>query len=512
MFLRSRTAFLSLLLLAGCATADAPAPANDAAFLAAIENGMPEIPLTGEPPLRLTLTQWMEALAIPGVSIAVINDYEVVWAHGFGVADTTSHAQMNANTVLQAGSIAKPLTAMVALQMVERGELALDSDINEALTSWRVPDNEFTTRERVTLRRLLSHTSGITPSGFDGYAPGAETPTIQQILDGAPPANSQAARVMATPGTTMGYSGPAYTIVQLALSERSAEGFPDLMSERIFAPLNMHSSTYEQPLPARFARRAASGHTFGGSVAEGRWRIHPEMAAAGLWTTPTDLAQVAIEVARARRGESARVLSQGMAVRMLTEERESSALGWMLGASNGMFWHNGGTQGYRASMRMYSDTGDGFVFLSNSDNGHDIVSPLTNAVAAHWQWPNYEARFISPVVLAKVIASQRGVERALAEYRAMRDSQPRRWFGPGDLNGWGYMLLEQRRVEDALRVFTENVGYYPDNAYAYDALGEAQLAAGERDEAVQSYRRSLELDPDNTNAAEVLGRIEAEAR
>lgn len=509
MVLCARSILLSLVFLAGCATYDAPAPARDNR-VAAIEAGLPEIPLTGEAPLRLSFDQWLEALAIPGVSIAVIDDYEVVWAQGFGEADANTHAPMTPDTVLQAGSIAKPLTAMAALRMVEQGRLSLDEDINQSLTSWRIPDNEFTVEEHVTLRRLLSHTSAITPGGFDGYMPGAATPTVQQILSGEQPANSQAAQVMATPGTVMAYSGPAYTIVQLALTERSGRAFPELMRETIFAPLHMRSSTYEQPLPARLARHAASGHTWGGGVVEGRWRLHPEMAAAGLWTTSTDLAQVAIEMARARRGESERVLSHEMAERMLTEERDSSALGWMLGSGGRMFWHNGGTQGYRASMRMNSETGEGFVFLSNSDNGHDIVFTLTNAVAAHWQWPGYEPRNLSPIVATKLIASQRGVERGLAEYRAMRDSQPRRWFGPGDLNGWGYMLLEQQRIEDALRVFSENAAYYPDNAYAYDALGEAWLAAGQREEAVQNYRRSLELDPENDNARDMLARIEAE--
>jgi CubicO group peptidase (beta-lactamase class C family) len=505
-----RALVLSLFALTACATAGSPA--NDP-HLAAIENGMPEIPLTGEAPLRMTLSQWMEALAVPGVSIAVIDDYQVVWAHGFGVADANTRAPMTDETVLQAGSIAKPLAAMAALRMVEQEQLSLDGDINDSLTSWRLANNEFTTQEHVTLRRLLSHTSAVTPGGFDGYEPGAPTPTVPQILDGAPPANSQAAQVMATPGTVMAYSGPAYTIVQLALTERANKPFPELMRETIFAPLGMASSTYEQPLPSRFEQRAASGHTWGGGVVSGRWRIHPEMAAAGLWTTPTDLAQVAIEMARATRGESQRVLSQQMAQRMLTEERESSALGWMLGsAGGGMFWHNGGTQGYRASMRMYAETGDGFVFLSNSDNGHDVVFQLTNAVAAEWAWPHYTPRPISPIVAAKLIASQRGVERGLTEYRAMRENQPPRLFGPGDLNGWGYMLLEQRRVDDAIRVFTENAGYYPDNAYAYDSLGEAQLAAGNRAEAIRNYRRSLELDPTNTTAIEALARIEAEAR
>ncbi len=494
-----------MICIASCATAEAPSAPHP--HLATIENGMPEIPLTGEAPLRLTFSEWMEALAVPGVSIAVIDDYQVAWAHGFGVTDAASGAPMTPDTVLQAGSIAKPLTAMTALRMVERGELSLDGNINDALTGWRLADNEFTAQEHVTLRRLLSHTAGVTPGGFHGYEPGAALPTVPQILDGAPPANSQAAAVLATPGTTMAYSGPAYTIVQLALAEH-AGAFPDLMRDAIFRPLRMTSSSYAQPIPAAFERRAASGHIGSGAVLSGRWRVHPEMAAAGLWTTPSDLAQVAIEMARATRGESQRVLSQGMAQQMLAEERESSALGWMLGPG-GMFWHNGGTQGYRAHMRMYVESGDGFVFLSNSDNGFDVLFALTNAIAAERAWPNYTPRTLSPIVAARLIASRRGVDRALAEYRAMRETQPPRFFGPGDLNGWGYVLLERQQVADAIRVFTDNVGYYAENAYAYDALGEALLAAGRRDEAAQNYRRSLELDATNDNAREILARIEA---
>lgn len=511
MFLRARSILLSLAFLAGCATSDAPLPARDA-HVAAIEAALPEIPLTGEAPLRFTFDQWLEALAIPGVSVAVIDDYEVVWAHGFGVRDANTRRPMDTLTVLQAGSIAKPVTAMAALRAVERGELTLDGDISASLSDWRIPANEFTAREPVTLRRLLSHTAGITPGGFEGYMPDAPFPRTVQILNGAPPANSPPAQVLALPGSTMAYSGQGYTIVQLLLLTRGDQTFPDLMRDAVLGPLNMESSTFEQPLTRHFESRAASGHTWGGGVLEGRYRLHPEMAAAGFWTTPSDLALVAIEMARARRGESSRVLSPEMARQMLTEERDSAALGWMLGSTNGMFWHNGGTQGFRASMRMYSETGDGIVILTNSDNGQDIMPALMNAIAAHWQWAGYTPRTIQPIVAAKLIATQRGVARGLTEYAAMREAQPPRLFSPGDLNGWGYALLEQRRLDDALRVFAENVRYYPENAYAYDSLGEAQLAAGQREQGIQSYRRSLELDPENTNAAEVLTRIEAEAR
>lgn len=218
--MRVRTALLSLLLLAGCATADAPAPAIDDAYLAAIENGMPEIPLTREAPLRLTLSQWMEALAVPGVSIAVIDDYGVVWAHGFGVEDANTREPMTTLTVLQAGSIAKPLAAMAALRLVERGQLTLDSNVNDFMTDWRVTENELTAQEDVTLRRLLSHTAGVTPGGFEGYEPGARLPSTVQILSGSPPANSPAAEVLAAPGTTMAYSGLGYTIVQHLVMSR----------------------------------------------------------------------------------------------------------------------------------------------------------------------------------------------------------------------------------------------------------------------------------------------------
>lgn len=472
---------------------------------------MPEVPLSGEAPLRLTLSEWMEALAIPGLSVAVVDNYQVVWTQGFGVADIETGAPMTERTLLQAGSIAKPVTAVGALAMVERGELSLDEDINESLTGWRLPDSPLTANDTVSLRRLLAHTAGVTPGGFSGYEPGAELPDLPQILAGAPPANSQAATIVQEPGAAMSYSGLGYTIVQLAMVEAAREPFPELMRERVFSPLRMSSSSFEQPLPAALARRAASGHTFQGAMLPGRWRLHPEMAAAGLWTTPHDLALLAIEIARAKHGASERVLSQTMAREMLVEQMSSSALGLMIGP-DGMFWHNGGTEGFRAQLRMLAESGDGIVLLSNSDNGMDVFGAVTNAVAAERQWPNFAPRTMSPVVRARLIASARGVERGLSEYRAMRDAGEERLFAPGDLNAWGYVLLEQQRSAEAVRVFNENVISYPENAYAYDSLGEALLAIGDTEGAARNYRRSLELDPTNAGAASALARIEAAAR
>lgn len=462
---------------------------------------MQEVPLTDEAAIRPTLAQWMEALDIPGVSVAVIDDYRVVWAEGFGVASADTRAPMTRETVLQAASISKPVTALAALDLVEQGELSLDGDINEVLTTWRVPASG------VHLRHLLAHTSGVTPGGFAGYEPGAPIPSIRQILDGAPPANSPSAQALQPPGQAMQYSGLGYTIVQTAMTDRTRTAFDDLMQTNVLGPLGMRSSSFALELPPSLRERAASGHDALGAVLQGRWRIHPEAAAAGLWTTPTDLAQVAIETASAREGRASRILTQASAERMLTPEMEGSALGWMVGAG-AMFWHNGGNEGFRAQVRMFSDTGDGIVIMTNSDNGADIFAVLTNAVAQANGWQAFAPRPLSPAAIVRVIAQQRGVDRALSEYRGLRETQPTLRYSPGDLNGWGYALLEQGRNEDAVRVFTDNVRYYPQNPYAYVSLAEGQLAAHQPEAARHSYDRALEIDPTNDEARAGLAAIE----
>lgn len=501
-------AFIALLSLSVAACATATERASPQAV--ALEAAMPEVALSGEPPLRMTLTQWLDALDIPGLSVAVIDDNELAWAQGFGVADATTGVRMTDATVLQAGSIAKPITAMASLRMVEQGALSLDTDINDALTSWSLPASEFTRTTPVTLRHLLAHTSGITPIGFPGYAPDAMIPSPQQILNGEAPANTPAASVLTAPGESMQYSGPAYTIVQVAMTDTAGVAFPDVMRTSVLAPLNMNSSSFQEPPPLLLRPRLASGHGLGGNVIEGRWRIHPEMAAAGLWTTPSDLAKVAIEMTLARRGQSSRILSQDMASRMLSEEMNGAALGWMV-SSGDVFWHNGGTEGFRAQMRMLSASGDGIVLMSNSDNGMDVFGAVMNAVAAANDWPNYTPRTVPPSVTIRLIASQRGVDRGLQEYRTLRETQPGLRYSPGDLNAWGYALLEQGSAEDAVRVFTENIGYYAGNQYAYDSLAEGLLALGDRAGAMRNYRRSLEIDPSNEDARAALARLEGDA-
>lgn len=199
-------------------------------------------------------------------------------------------------TLFQAGSISKPVAALAALRLVEQGKLSLDEDVNAKLVSWKVPGNEFTKEQKVTLRRLLTHSAGLTVHGFPGYAAGAQVPTLVQVLNGEKPANTPAIRVDTVPGRLWRYSGGGYTIMQQLLIDVTQKSFPELMRQLVLEPAGMKHSTYEQPLPPARAGEAATAHDANGQPVKGQFHTYPEMAAAGLWTTPTDLALLAIEL------------------------------------------------------------------------------------------------------------------------------------------------------------------------------------------------------------------------
>jgi CubicO group peptidase (beta-lactamase class C family) len=282
---------------------------------------------------------------------------------------------------------------MGALALVERGKLRLDEDANLRLKSWRIPDGEFTRSERVTLRRLLSHTAGMPDIGYIGYGEGREIPTLVQVLDGVKPANTAPTRVVGPPGAKWDYSGAGYTVLQQLMIDAAGKPFPDLMRELVFDKLGMTRSTFEQPLPERFAAAAARGHQPNGARYGARWNVYPEMAAAGLWTTPSDLARFAIELQRAKRGRSRKVLSQTMATHMLTvQPAGGQPSGWGLGvALTGegralRFSHSGGTLSFVCNLAAYPETGQGAVVMINS-RARGLYEEIFRALAAEYGWP-----------------------------------------------------------------------------------------------------------------------------
>src|SRR5436190_3072447 len=256
---------------------------------------------------------------VPGVSIAVIRDFKIVATYAYGVADAATGAPVTADTMFQAASISKPVAAMASLKAVQNGLFTLDQDVNTILKSWKLPDSPFNHDRSVTPRSLMSHTSGTGDGfGFPGYAPGAPLPTLPQILDGVPPSNLRKVRLERPPFKGFKYSGGAVLIEQLALGDAVGKPFDQIAREWVLTPIGMTNSTYEQPLPASRETQAARAHDRAGARMADPWHVYPERAAAGLWTTPTDLAKFAIELQLAVSGKSSRVLNQSTAREMIT--------------------------------------------------------------------------------------------------------------------------------------------------------------------------------------------------
>lgn len=348
-----------------------------------------------------TIQERMKFYRVSGVSVAVIKDYKIEWAKGYGVKDVQTNEPVTTETLFQAGSISKSVAAMTALKRVEQGKIALDQNINDKLTSWKLPDNELTAKRKVTLAHLLTHTGGLTVHGFPGYAVGEPLPTLPQVLDGARPANTPAVRVDMEPGTKFRYSGGGTTIAQLAIMDIEKKPYPKIAQETVLGPLGMTSSTYSQPLPPDTRKKAATGYRMNGQEVEGKIHVYPEMAAAGLWTTPTDLAKFAIEVQLSLAGKSNKVLTKETVTKMVTPFLEDSpGMGFFI-EKHGQatyFGHGGADEGFRAQLLVNRDKGYGAVVMVNSDNG-EIMNEIIRSIAREYQWEDFLPQPIETVSL-----------------------------------------------------------------------------------------------------------------
>jgi CubicO group peptidase (beta-lactamase class C family) len=471
-----------------------------------IEATAVDIPMGDKEPLRLSLSQLMELYKVPAFSIAVIEDFKIAWAKGYGTIGMGTNAPVTTKTLFQAGSISKPVAATGALYLVEHGQLSLDEAVNVKLKTWKVPENEFTKEQKVTLRRLMSHTGGLTVHGFPGYDVDEKMPTLVQIFNGEKPANTAPIRVDVVPGTLERYSGGGVTIEQQLMMDVTGKAFPEFMRETVLGKIGMTDSSYEQPLPPARAAMTATGTYSDGKPVHGKWHIYPEMAAAGLWTTPTDLAKFAIEIANSRHGKSNRVLSQKMTEEMLTPVMEGAGLGFFVEKENpGQFGHNGADEGFQALLTMNSETGKGVAMMMNSDNGIAMASYVLRRVAQEYAW-NY--KFEGEMPTLGIIARARGAQAALDRYAELRKTgelQGER--AEGALNQLGYSLLYSGHEEDAITVFQRNVQEFPQSSNVYDSLGEAYAKVGEKDLAITNYEKSLQLDPKNQNAVERLKKL-----
>jgi len=345
------------------------------------------VAISGEPAMKLT--DRMRELHIPGVSIAVIHSGNVQWARGFGLT-AVDGPPVTPETLFQAGSISKPVSAIAALALVQAGRLDLDADVNRYLRSWKVPANSFTDQVKVTLRELLSHSAGTTVHGFEGYRAGAQIPSVIDVLNGAPPSNNAPIVVDILPGTEFRYSGGGYTIMQQLLVDVTDEPFASLVDRTVLRPLGMTHSHFHQPLPMQESSPAATPYLSTGEPVPGGPHTYPELAAAGLWTTPTDLARFALAMQDTLAGRAMPVLSQAMTREMLTPGFGGYGLGLAIVGppENRYFTHGGVDAGFESMMVAY-ETGDGAIVMTNGVGGTRLAAEIIRSVANEYHWPGW---------------------------------------------------------------------------------------------------------------------------
>ena len=445
----------------------------------------------------------LEELATPGAAVALLRDGKVVLAKGYGWADRERRQPVTTATLFNIGSISKTVAAWGLLKLVEEGKLDLDAAVETYLTRWHLPPSEFD-HDKVTLRRLLSHTAGLRLHGYPGFDPSQKLPTIEESLSGATNGSGDV-RVIMEPGTRWQYSGGGYTIAQLLVEEVTGRSFNDYMQAEVLRPLGMTSSSYvwDDMVPAR----AATPYGPLGPIPGPRFTAQ---AAASLQTSLDDFVRFALaSMSSERPGLATTVLPSHVVASMQVPVAPSTDYGLGYGVDEVLdgahaVGHGGANEGWMARFLVVPRTGHGLIVMTNSTLGGSVHGYLFcqwgRAVLAE---TSQCRKGIGAVVTASI--GKDGVKSAIESYWRLKRSNADDYdFREFHLNAVGYGLLRAGRVEDAIAIFKTNVEAFPAAWNTYDSLGEAYMVHGDKELAIANYEKSLELNPQNQNGADRL--------
>jgi len=357
-----------------------------------LEQGIREqVKFLGEPEDLSSIRDKMSEYNIPALSLAVIHHGAIEWADIYKNANFPEVQNLNCSSIFQAASLSKPVTFLAALRMQSAGEIDLDKNIGDYLKVFILPPGKQSAEYPVTLRNIFSHTSGITPGGYQGYSRNLPTPSDLDILRGKEGVNTPAIEVIATPNESLAYSGGGYTLAELALQDIFNDEFANIMQKWILEPAGMKHSEFTQPLPACKSDQVAKGYTQSGEVIDGGWKNYPQQAAAGLWSNSVDMARFLIEIYRAYQGESS-IFSQVDIKSILSDERNGSVYGFILNRSGDdvAITHYGGNAGYRTGMTISLTSGNGLVYLIDSDNGGALGNELMLSASQVYHWQHFK--------------------------------------------------------------------------------------------------------------------------
>ena len=380
----------AILMIFGCQPAEEN-PVEDPRISEIENNLVPGIMIEGHEYPGWTIQERMKNYRVPGVSIAFFEDGRIAWTRTYGYLDTDSAEMVNVGTRFQAASISKPVAASGMMALAESGKFDIDADVNTYLSEWKMPGNPDAPDEIITLRRLVTHNAGLTVHGFRGYAEGEDVPSTLDVLQGN--GNSDAVFPDTIPGSIWRYSGGGYTLMQYVIEENIDESFPEFMRNTVLDPVGMERSTYVQPLPADMRDNTSIGHRPDGNAVKGKWHTYPEMAAAGLWTTPTDLSKWALAMQRAFNGSNDEFIQPETARKILTKHMDDWGLGPALGGEGDSlyFRHGGANEGYRCMLfAQASEGGQGIAIMTNSDLGGALMNEIIRAVDKAYGWNVYK--------------------------------------------------------------------------------------------------------------------------
>ena len=500
-----------LTLILSCSDTEKASTTNE--LIKKVETGLiSSVYIAGEP--TWSIEERMKHYGIPGASIAVIHKGEIVWTKGYGVTDTESKSPVTGKTLFHAALLAMPVTAYGALGLVEQQKVELDANVNHYLKSWKVPENEFTKEHKVTLKNLLNHSAGFGLHAIQGYPKGEPVPTLTQVLNGTAPAKNIPVVLNKEPEESIYISAAGYAIAQQMMTDISGKKFPELMHELVFQPLEMTNSTFNQTLSTAQLNRTATGYLTDGSVVKGKGHNYPVMAANGIWSTAEDLAKFVLNIQQTLKGTSTKGLSKEMTELMLTPYGTSSygpgfkyGLGMQLIDKQGETYlrHWGWNRGFFGQIIAHKDKEFAVVVLTNSTYP-GFNEEVTRAVARAYDWENYVQVYQKKHVQLFLDGNY---EKALESYKNILKQDPTNYaVRRSSLNRLGYYFLRKEQTTIAHDVFKVNTILYPESAAVYDSYAEACKELGKVELAILNYSKSLELNPENNNAKEMLTELQ----
>jgi len=421
----------------------------------------PILLINGRKQKKYSIYELMKFLKIPGVSIAVFRDGHIDYQATYGYADQSNHRQLTINTLFQAASISKPITAVT---LISSG-YDLNADIRPKLQLLGLDDLYANYPDSaITAKQLLSHTAGFNVPGFAGYTDD-KLPSINQILNAVKPANNEAIRVISKPGEKYNYSGGGYTLIELLLQLHKNQLFSE-QAQQIFNKLRMTHSSYDVN---KLLGNISYGHNHFGKKMKNHYNRYPEKAAAGLWTTPLDLSLFALDIMAGLNKNSSKVLAKDQIIEMLTNQTlESSTTGYALGfvvetADNNIktFGHSGINNGFQSNMLADVNNGAGFVIMTNGDNGMLLANIIANTISKVYGLSSYKS--------AQEITFNNKIDPLyLREYKLSYNAEPLKLFMDGD-------ELKVKLPMPNGAVYTLNLYQIADKIYKNDWIDAVQV-------------------------------------